>query len=37
TVQIWSALFGAAVLAACLVGLLGLIERSVLKRMGMPR
>lgn len=35
TVQIWSALFAAAILAACLVGLLGLIERSVLKRMGM--
>ncbi|MCL6284992.1 ABC transporter permease [Ruegeria sp. 2012CJ41-6] len=35
TVQIWSALFGAAILAACLVGLLGLIERAVLKRMGM--
>ncbi|WP_372573040.1 ABC transporter permease [Ruegeria jejuensis] len=35
TVQIWSALFAAAILAACLVGLLGLIERLVLKRMGM--
>ncbi|WP_425044105.1 ABC transporter permease [Primorskyibacter sp. S87] len=35
TVQIWSALFAAAILAAGLVGLLGLIERSVLKRMGM--
>ncbi|MCE8524097.1 ABC transporter permease [Ruegeria pomeroyi] len=35
TVQIWSALFGAAILAACLVGLLGVIERLVLKRMGM--
>ncbi|NOE26254.1 ABC transporter permease [Ruegeria sp. HKCCD6157] len=35
TVQIWSALFAAAILAACLVGLLGLIERAVLKRMGM--
>ncbi|MEX0367710.1 MAG: ABC transporter permease [Ruegeria sp.] len=34
TVQIWSALFAAAILAACLVGLLGLIERGVLKRMG---
>ncbi|MFA3917734.1 ABC transporter permease [Ruegeria hyattellae] len=34
TVQIWSALFAAAILAACLVGLLGLIERAVLKRMG---
>ncbi|MEX0306840.1 MAG: ABC transporter permease [Ruegeria sp.] len=37
TVQIWSALFGAAILAACLVGLLGLIERTVLKRMGMAQ
>ena len=35
TVQIWSALFAAAILAACLVGLLGLMERTVLKRMGM--
>ncbi|WP_174822796.1 ABC transporter permease [Ruegeria lacuscaerulensis] len=37
TVQIWSALFAAAILAACLVGLLGLIERSVLKRMGIAQ
>ncbi len=35
TVQIWSALFAAAILAACLVGLLGVIERVTLKRMGM--
>ena len=35
TVQIWSALFGAAILAAVLVGILGLIERVTLKRMGM--
>ncbi len=35
TVQIWAALFAAAILAACLVGLLGLIERVTLKRMGM--
>ncbi len=35
TVQIWSALFGAAILAAVLVGLLGVIERITLKRMGM--
>jgi len=34
TVQIWSALFAAAILAALLVALLGLIERLVLKRMG---
>nr|WP_085822003.1 ABC transporter permease [Ruegeria meonggei] len=37
TVQIWSALFAAAILAACLVGLLGMVERSVLKRMGMAQ
>lgn len=35
TVQIWSALFGAAILAAALVALLGLIERLVLRKMGM--
>ena len=35
TVQIWSALFAAAILAALLVALLGLIERLVLKHMGM--
>ncbi len=39
TIQIWSALFAAAILAtilaAVLVGLLGLVERVVLKRMGM--
>jgi NitT/TauT family transport system permease protein len=34
-VQIWSALFAAAILAACLVALLGLLERVMLKRMGM--
>ncbi|NIZ15062.1 ABC transporter permease [Phaeobacter sp. HF9A] len=34
TVQIWSALFGAAILAAVLVALLGLIERVLLGRMG---
>jgi len=34
TVQIWSALFAAAILAACLVGLLGLAERAVLRQMG---
>lgn len=37
TVQIWSALFAAAILAACLVGLLNLIERKVLTRMGMAQ
>ncbi|MFT4961362.1 MAG: NitT/TauT family transport system permease protein [Paracoccaceae bacterium] len=35
TVQIWSALFAAAILAATLVAIVGLIERNVLKRMGM--
>lgn len=35
TIQIWSALITAAVLAACLVGLIGLLQRVTLKRMGM--
>ncbi|MGE4327626.1 MAG: ABC transporter permease [Pseudodonghicola sp.] len=35
TIQIWSALFAAAILAAILVGLLGVIQRITLKRMGM--
>lgn len=35
TIQIWSALFAAALLAAALVGVVGLIERLMLKRMGM--
>ena len=35
TVQIWSALFAAAALAALLVLLVGLVNRLVLKRMGM--
>jgi len=34
TVQIWSALFAAAILAALLVFILGLLERLILKRMG---
>jgi NitT/TauT family transport system permease protein len=34
TIQIWSALFAAAFLAATMVGLVGLVERIVLKRMG---
>jgi len=37
TIQIWSALFAAAILAAVLVGIIGLIERSTLKRMGMSQ
>ncbi len=35
TIQIWSALFAAAILAATLVAIIGLIERTTLKRMGM--
>lgn len=35
TVQIWSALVMAAVLAACLVGIIGLLQRATLRRMGM--
>ena len=34
TVQIWSALFAAAILAACLVAIIGLIEKVALRRMG---
>ena len=34
-IQIWAALFGAAIMAAVLVGLLGLLQRVTLKRMGM--
>lgn len=37
TVQIWSALFAAALLAAALVGLMGALERGALRRMGMAR
>ncbi|MFN3273768.1 MAG: ABC transporter permease [Paracoccus sp. (in: a-proteobacteria)] len=37
TVQIWSALFAAAILAATLVALVGLIERATLSRMGLAR
>lgn len=35
TVQIWAALFAAAFLAAALVGVVGMIQGRVLKRMGM--
>ncbi len=35
TIQIWSALFAAAILAAALVALVGLISRLTLARMGM--
>jgi NitT/TauT family transport system permease protein len=34
TIQIWSALFMAAIVAAAFVGLIGMIERRVLSRMG---
>ena len=37
TVQIWAALFAAAVLAASLVAIIGLAERMTLRRMGMDR
>jgi NitT/TauT family transport system permease protein len=35
TVQIWSALLAAAVLAATLVAIVGLLQRVTLRRMGM--
>jgi NitT/TauT family transport system permease protein len=34
TIQIWSALFAAAILAATLVGIIGFIQRMTLRRMG---
>lgn len=34
TMIIWSALIGAALMAACLVGLVGLVQRITLRRMG---
>ena len=37
TIQIWSALFMAAICAACLVAALGAVERGVLRRMGFDR
>jgi NitT/TauT family transport system permease protein len=37
TVQIWAALFAAALVAAALVAIVGWIERRTLKRMGMAR
>lgn len=37
TIQIWAALFAAAILAAGLVWLIGLIERVTLSRMGLAR
>ncbi|APZ53092.1 ABC transporter permease [Salipiger abyssi] len=35
TIQIWSALFMAAAVAAAAVGLIGIVQRATLKRMGM--
>jgi NitT/TauT family transport system permease protein len=35
TVQIWAALFAAAILAATLVGIIGAIQRATLRRMGL--
>ncbi|MCA0043299.1 ABC transporter permease [Celeribacter litoreus] len=37
TIQIWSALFAAAALAAALVIIVGILEKVVLKRMGMAK
>ena len=37
TVQIWAALFAAAIVAAGMVMLIGMIERRTLRRMGMAR
>ncbi len=37
TIQIWSALIGAAVLAACLVGFIGATQKLTLRKMGMDR
>jgi len=37
TEQIWSALFGAAIVAACLVGAIGLIQRFTMNQMGFNR
>jgi len=37
TVQIWAALFGAAAVAAGLVGIIGLLQRITLRRMGLAR
>ena len=34
TIQIWAALVAAAVLASALIGIVGLIERGVVSRMG---
>ena len=37
TIQIWSALFAAAILAALRVGIIGVVQRVTLRRMGLER
>jgi NitT/TauT family transport system permease protein len=37
TIQIWSALITAAIMAAVLVAIVGLVDRQVLRRMGMAQ
>ncbi|EEX13479.1 binding-protein-dependent transport systems inner membrane component [Citreicella sp. SE45] len=37
TIQIWSALFMAAAVAAAMVGLIGVLQRVTLRRMGLDR
>lgn len=37
TIQIWSALFSAAIMAACLVGFIGFLQRVTLRKMGMTQ
>ena len=37
TVQIWSALFMAAIVAAAMVGIVALVQRITLRRMGLER
>ncbi|MBU2961955.1 ABC transporter permease subunit [Citreicella sp. C3M06] len=37
TIQIWSALFMAAAVAAAAVGIIGIVQRATLKRMGLDR
>jgi NitT/TauT family transport system permease protein len=37
TIQIWSALFAAAILAACMVALVAAVQRHTLRRMGMTQ
>ncbi|MDZ4136417.1 MAG: ABC transporter permease, partial [Paracoccaceae bacterium] len=37
TVQIWATLFAAALLAALMVGVVGVVQMRTLRRMGMAR